>query len=75
VDVVSFSCSNVKGLSVKKFVPTFLGLFVLSVMVLPVVGCSGGGGTDSSAESIGDDLSADDDLMADGDDTGTEDQP
>ncbi len=67
--------SNVKGLSVKKFVPTFLGLFLLSVFVLPVVGCSGGGGGDASAESASEDLSADEDLAADGDDIGEQANP
>ena len=62
-----------KGLSVKKLVPTFLSLFMLSGLVLPVVGCSGGGGGDSSDESASEDLSADDDLMPDTDDVDGED--
>ncbi len=64
------SCPKVKGLFVKKFVPTFLGLFMMSLLVLPVAGCSGGGGgTDSSAESIADDLTTDDVIAADGTET------
>lgn len=69
---VFFCHFNVKGFSVKKFVPTFLGLIVLSLMVLPVVGCSDGGGGDASDASASEDLSADDDLAADGDDLGEE---
>ncbi len=57
----------------KKLVPTFLGLFILSLLVLPVVGCSGGGGTDSSPESISDDLNAEDDLLPDTDVDGADD--
>ena len=46
----------------KKLVPTFLCLFMLSVLVLPVVGCSGGEGQ-STPESAAEDLGADDDLL------------